>query len=584
VFFDYNQAGQQPAWTDAPNFDFSALQTNTHSAGNQNEEPAGAQVANMLLGNYQSVSQTNGVFFGAFRFHQFEMYGQDTWKVNRRLTLDYGLRWAYLGPTYTVQPFFANYFDPGLYNPAQAVTIDTTPGLAFGSICNPTTCPGLASYGNPDNGMVEEGHNGIAPGYAQHRFDNFGPRIGFAYDVFGDGTTALRGGAGIYFERVRQNGNSFDLLGNPPLTYTPNLFDGNVDTLSAAAIAAGVQSPVGILGFDKAGQVPTYYAYSLGIQRQLPKQFGLEIAYVGNVGRHEQYQTYFNATPLGSVLNTNGLPAASFSTYKGYTDINYTFYGGNSSYNALQTKLTRRFHSLTLTADYTYSKAIDLTDSDYGGSADTGQTSRVDYLNNPGYDYARAGFNRTHVFNVNYVYAIPEFRRNGSKFLHYLTGGWELAGITSMWSGTPIDLQINGNSGVQNGSPIYRPDYAGGSLYLSGHPGLRYFNPLVYTEPDLGTLGNVGRNFLTGPGFDNWNVSVYKDFRFTESMRLQLRLETFNTFNHTQFTLTGATAGLTSPGPGLAPTTGSGGTEGSSGMFNGTREPRNVQLGVKLYF
>lgn len=579
IFFDYNQAGQQPAWTDAPNFDFSATPSNPNTAGNTNDgESFGVQNANMLLGNYNTVTQSNGVFFGAFRFHQFEMYGQDTWKVNHKFTLDYGLRWAYLGPTYTVQPFFANYFDPGRYNPAQAVTINTTPGNYFGDICTlalsalpgGNSCVGLTNYGNPYNGIVQEGTNGIPPGYAKHRYDNFGPRLGFAYDVSGDGKTAIRGGIGIYYERVRQNGNSFDLLGNPPLTYTPTIFAGNVDNLSSAAVSGGALSPVTLLGFDKAGQVPTYYAYSLGVQRELPKRFSLEIAYVGNMGRHEQYQTYLNSVPLGT-YNTipSGTPVAALYPYKGFTDIDYTFYGGNSNYNALQAKLTRRFHSLTLTADYTYSKAIDLTDSDYGGSADTGGLSRTDYLNNPKYDYATAGFNHTHVFNVNYVYALPEFRRGDNRFLHYATGGWELAGITSMWSGSPLDLSISGTSGTLAGPAVYRPNYNGGSIYPSGHPGLEYFNPAVFSAPAPGTLGNVPRNLLTGPGFDNWNISVYKTFQFTESMRLQLRLETFNTFNHTQFTLPGGAINLSS---------------GTPGLLNGTRDPRNVQLGIKFYF
>ena len=170
VFFDYNQAGQQPVWTDTTFLKFDTGSGNPNDSNNY--------VANVLLGNFTQAQQSNGVFFGAFRFHQVEAFGQDSWKVNRRLTLDYGLRWAYLGPTYTVQPFFQNYFDPNLYDPAKAVTLNTTSGNFFGDICTAAlqaiagNCVGVTNFGDPFNGIVQEGH-GIPEGFAKHRYDNF---------------------------------------------------------------------------------------------------------------------------------------------------------------------------------------------------------------------------------------------------------------------------------------------------------------------------------------------------------------------------------------------------------------------------
>jgi hypothetical protein len=570
VFFDYNQAGQQPVWNDTEFFSFTP--------GSSNPNDSGSYVPNVLLGNYSSVSQSNGVFFGAFRFHQLELFGQDTWKVNRRLTLEYGLRWAYLGPTYTVQPFFQNYFDPSLYDPAQAVTIQTAVGSCpdgsgtgntIGSIC-PNT-------GNPFNGIVQENH-GIPPGFAKHRYNNFGPRFGFAYDPTGSGKTAIRGGGGIFYERIRQNVNSFDGLGNPPLSYTPTAFNGNIDDLGPQ-VATGPRFPVGLNAFDKAGQIPTVYGYSLSVQRELPWQTGLEVAYVGNQGRHLQYQYNLEATPVGSVLSLGGLPQPAFAPFKGYTNINFTKYDTNSSYNALQVKATRRFHKdLTLTADYVYSKAMDIEDCDNGngclaGNAGNGLTDPF----NPKLDWAASGFDRTHVFNFNYVYTLPEFRNSGS-FMRYVAGGWEISGITKFWSGVPLDVKSNnGNPG--NFVGVARPDLGSGDAYLDHSDKKSWLNPAVFIAPQPGTVGDIRRNAFRGPGINNWDISLFKNINFTEHVRLQLRLETFNTFNHTQPATINTT--FSSPGVGLPP---SPGTVGNSGEVTGYRDARNVQLGVKLYF
>jgi Carboxypeptidase regulatory-like domain/TonB-dependent Receptor Plug Domain len=581
IFFDYNQAGQQPVWTDTPNFTFDTGSGNPNDSGNP--------VANALLGNYTQVQQTNGVFFGAFRFHQVEAFGQDTWRVNRKLTLDYGVRWAYLGPTYTVQPFFQNYFDVTRYDPAQAVTLNTTPGNYFGDICSPALqnpgagspipagqCVGVTNFGNPYNGIVQEGH-GIPPGLANHRHDNFGPRFGFSYDPTGSGKTAIRGGGGVFYERIRQNVNSFDGLGNPPLSYTATVFNGNSANLGPQDIT-GVLAPTGLNAFDKQGQIPTTYGYSLGVQRELPWQTGLEVAYVGNLGRHLQYQYNLNATPVGSVLNLAGKTQPFFSNYLGYSNINYTKYDTNSEYNSLQAKLTRRFRrDLLVTADYVYSKASDIEDNDNGNiNATNGGGNALTDPFHPQRDWARAGYDRTHVFNLNYVYTFPEFRSSGTA-MRLLAGGWEWGGIWKYWTGPPLDVTINGNPG--NFVGVVRPDKGSGSAYVDHSNHLNWLNPAYMIKPADGTVGNVMRNAFNGPGINNWDMSLFKNFNFTESVRLQLRLETYNTFNHTQPAAINTV--FNSNAIGQAPTAT---TVGNSGLVTGYRDPRNIQLGLKLYF
>ncbi len=572
IFADENLNGQQPTWQENPSLNFGASSNNTMNTN--------SGLANTLLGNYTNVTQTNIYAFGHFHFQQYEAYAQDTWKATRKLTLDYGLRWVYPGPTYTVSPYYENYFDPGLYNPSQAVQINiarNTPGQV------PSQGTIIPGSGNPYNGIIREGTNGLPKGGADHRWNNFGPRLGFAYDMFGDGKTAIRGGAGVFYERIRQNNNSFDALGNPPLVYTPTIYSGNIDHISPALVNGAPLTPVGINAFDRKAQIPTTYGWSLGVQQELPYAIGMEIAYVGNTGRHQMFAEQLEQLPLGTTIKTPVLSnannvVAAILPYKGYNSINWTVFGANSSYNALQTRLVRRFHNdLTLNLDYTWSKAINLDDADnnFNSIPDNAQLKHF---------YGPAGYDRRNVFNAAYVYNFPDFRGHNT-FVRYLAGGWEWTGITRFWSGNPIDVRSNGNLGNGTGGNI-RPDFIGGSSTYTNQThsvpagqNPTWFNPGIFARPADGSFGTVRRNFLRGPGINNWDMSLFKNFNFTESARLQLRFEFFNVFNHAQWAnvnrnLSAPTAGQSFGGP----------NAGGSGQITSTRDPRILQLGGKFYF
>ena len=565
-FVNEVKSGQQPSFTEAASFNFGSGQSNLADTGNP--------VANLLLGNYQSVSQSNGIFYGSFKFYQWEIFGQDTWRATPHLTLDYGLRYAYLGPTYTYGKFLQNYFDPSRYNPANAAVIQTASGLTAGSITG----------GDPFNGTVLEGTNGIPSGLAKHRYNNFQPRVGFAYDVYGDGKTAFRGGAGIFNERIRQNNQSFDGLGNPPLSYTPQLFNGNIDNLSPNLVTSGTRFPVGINAFDKAGQIPTYYGYNLGVQQQLPHDVVASITYVGNTGRHEQYSYNLNTLPVGaanaivstatgqSLIQSVNQQANAIVPYKGYSSIFYTKYGATSNYNGLQTQLQRRFsRNLVVTANYTWSKTIDLTDDD-------NVTNEILDAYHPQRDRAVAGWDRRNVANVTYVYTAPDFQ-NKSFLYRGLLGGWELTGISRFWSGQPFTVTSNGNAGNLSGSGV-RADYtpqAGRPLYTKTYN--QWFDPTLFSRPLDNTLGNTSRNQFRGPGANNWNISLYKNVNFNENIRLQLRLETFNTFNHTQFALVNSGISANNPGQPIDSS-----NRSNAGSIGGTYDPRQIQLAGKIFF
>src|SRR3984885_9820842 len=277
LFADLNENGQEGTWQENPAFNFGA--------SNENPFNSNSGIGNTLLGNYTTVSQSNIFAYGHFHFFQYEGYVQDTWKVSPRLTLDYGLRYEFIGPTYTVSPYHAYYFSPSAYNGTDAVTINTAsniPGQA------PTQGSIIPGSGNPYNGMVKEGTPGFPKGGLNFRCNNFGPRLGFAYDVFGDGKTALRGGFGIFYERYEQNVFNFSSVSNPPTVYTPTIYGGNIGNLSSALVHGAPLTPSsGVLGPDQAGQIPTTYGYNLGLQRELPQKLVFDISYVGNVSRHQ---------------------------------------------------------------------------------------------------------------------------------------------------------------------------------------------------------------------------------------------------------------------------------------------------------
>ena len=584
LFADLNENGQEGNWQEAPAVSFAS--------STQNANNTGSGVANLLLGDYTNVTQSNIFAYGHFHFQQYEGYAQDTWKVSPRLTLDYGVRYEFVGPTYTTGAIHQYYFIPSAYNPANAVRINTAaniPGQA------PTQGTIISGSGNPYNGMVQEGTNGLPKGGLNNRYNNFGPRVGFAYDVFGDGKTALRGGFGIFYERYQQNVFNFGGISNPPVVYNPTIYGGQLGSLSPSLVNNAPQSPAStVLASDQTGQIPTTDGYNLGVQQQLPYGIGLYVSYVGNFSRHQLYNQELQQLPLGYTTSTPILSTVNNVTqailpYKGYNDIHYNVFGGTSRYNGLQVRVERRFSNrFTINADYTWSKAMDLDDVDTDTNVFPTYTNLKQFI-------APAGFDRRSVGNIQYVYNFPELKGH-NKLIAYTAGGWELSGVSQFWGGSPClnttnptadacDLSSSGNLG-NGGYGHIRPDYIGGQIRvkpnhltpLGSSP--MWFNPAAFAVPANGTFGNFHRNTIYGPGVDNYNVSVYKNVNITESIRFQLRFEGYNVFNHTQWSsLNTALTGVSTAGSSFA-----GGNAGNAGQINNVHDPRQLQLGGKFYF
>lgn len=556
-FWNTNLNAQQPSATDQLNINFGPNLQNTRDTGNT--------FANMLLGNYTQVNMSDGVYYGTFRFHGAEWYAQDSWKVNRKLTLEFGVRWVYYAPTYTKGKFLQYYFDPALYDPAKAVRLELTPGLTQGTI--------IPGSGDVANGMVQEGQNGYDRGFTRRRWNQYSPRFGFAFDPFGDGKTSIRGGGGIFWERIRQNNLNFDGLGNPPLAGNPSAYVGNIDQVNAQTFASGRKAPQAVRAWARDGKTPTIYSWSFGVQRQLPGAFALDLAYVGNTTRHLMDVRNINTLPLGATLGNNLLAsvnnvANAIRPFVGYSDINYTDFSAYSNYNAMQLRISRRFaKSLTANASYTWSKAMGVNETD---------TEGLPYAFDRRREYGPLDYDRTQIFTVDYVYELPKFAKSNG-FAKAIVNGWQLSGITRFWSGTPLTVASNGNLGTLAGSP--RANFLGGDPYEGGRTRFQWFNPLLFARPLDGQLGNTANGILRGPGINNWDASLFKNTQLSEKVRLQLRFEFFNVFNHTQFAA--VNTGISVPNPGQAVTQA---TRGRTGEVTSTRDPRTMQLGAKLYF
>lgn len=630
-------------------FNFSALDVG-------NPLNAGSPYANALLGTFAQYQQASVQLRNDFVYNNVEGFIQDTWKFNPRLTLDVGLRLSHYQPLYDKEGQLS-FFNPALFDRSRAPRIyfpvclnnagpctganrrAVDPALLTpGFIPTPanTQPPAFVNLLVPDSGDIINGIGQASQGYPRGGFESakvlFGPRLGFAYDPLGDGNTVVRGGFGVTYDRIRGD-LTIDAITNPPNVLQPTLFFGRLNDIPNLR-GSGVRAIPSVIGVDPGGELPTVYTYSLGVQRNVGWSTVVDVAYVGSQARHLARQRNLNAVPYlttfrreaqdptrfaGGVVpavepnlpaaysaagfsfsGANALPVDFLRPFPGYGDILYRSFDANSNYNGLQVGVTRRFKdNFTFGVAYTFSKTLTTSSDDNEITHPT--DSRA-------YDYRLAGFDRTHVLVVNYVYNLPKgSRRLGDNWLAKgLLDNWQLSGISQFVSGTPFELSLTGLGGLGArlvGAPTVNAGNLSGQqprLRLIGDPrmsggtnGLQ-INPGAFAIPAIGDIGPYPRNYLRNPGWNNHDLSVFKNFPFGgEGARyLQLRFEFFNILNHTQFTSFNGGAVTATPGSttavfnvrgsaACAATT----TLGSCfGEFNAARDPRIVQLAAKLYF
>ena len=577
IFWDRGRDIEGRSGTTNGAFDFGLNPTNPSNSGNA--------FANQLLGNFYQYSEANTrIPLLMFRY-VFDWYIQDTWKVTKRLTFDYGLRFDYSSWFYQ-NDGRASDFVPSLYNLANAPrqyqpALINGQRMAYDPVTGQTLSPAFISAyvpgtGSLSNGMLLQTASGVPKGFAKQPGVLLMPRFGLAWDIFGDGKTALRMGGGV-FRLTEDDGVNFGLKtvwGQQPGILTANVFNANISNLTTGT---GYIFPTQIGGLDLSTR-PTYYNYSFGIQRDLGRSLLLDVKYVGALGRHLIGGINVNALPLGTqfqhpdpTLPNSPCSAAAGSVsgclipnlvrpYPGYGDIIIMTNNDSSNYNALQATLNRRFsRGLEFGVSYTYSKSMDYDSQTRPTVTGAPPTCCVTPTYLPASrNYGPSDFNQTQVMTVNWQYDIPELKSD-NKLVSGVTRHWQISGVGSFSDGVPLNITPTFLSNTVGGGDYQRVNLTcNPNLSRSGRAASAYFNTSCIQFPGS-TLGNSGRNVIKGPGRNNFDFALFRNFHLgSEKRTLIFRAEAYNAFNHLQINTIDTSPRYNAAGVQINPTFGQG--------------------------
>jgi hypothetical protein len=542
--------------------------------------------SNALLGNFDSYQESNSRIAPTGRATTLEMFVQDNWRVTKRLTLDLGVRFSTYGP-YGQKNNVAASFEPELYLTSK------TPRLYYPAMNNGARVaydPATNTYapailigafvpnsGDTANGMALDDGSKYPKGLMPHHVMLPAPRLGFAYDPFGDGKMSIRGGFGLVYN-TRERVLLLDLVSNPPVQYTPTIYYGSMNTM---AQGAGTLFPGGGAGLSMSGNASSVMNTSLGVQRDIGFKTVLDVAYVGTLGRHLFQMRNLNTLPMGTrfaswaadpTKSGSPLPDSYLVPYKGYTSLNMEEYASSSNYHSLQVQANRRFaHGIQFGANWTWAKSLDYTSNDWG--------SVSQYVNRRVWNYGPSDFDKRQVVNLNWIWELPRASRLvNNPVVKAAFDNWEFAGVATFATGTPTTPSF---------STVDSVDMTGGGdgnrMIMNGNPNIssgdrtfnRWFNIGVFQRPANNTIGNMQRNALYKPGSNNFDLTLLKVIPIKERFKCQFRWEMYNAFNHTQFSNFNSSARFDAAGNQ---------TNTTFGQLTSTAAARVMQGSIRFFF
>jgi hypothetical protein len=570
----------------AGQFNFS---TDTNNPGDANYS-----YANALLGTFRDYTEIDAFSEVIGARYIAESYVQDTWKANRRLTFDYGVRFLWYTPWFSDRPaavFVPERYDPAktprMYQPAvvngRNVALDPVTGETLANVFVGSFVPGT---GDRYNGMVSSSDPNYPRGFRDNQGIEPEPRVGVAWDVTGDAKTAVHASAGLY-HNPHVNANGLDAMArNPPAQNTPSIFYGTMDTLLAAgAQGAFSNRPSGVFGIERDAKTPKSYNYSAGIQRELGWGTVLDVTYAGFQMRNGEMSTNINPVPDGAKFldlhpenrnpqnANNPKPDEFLRPYLGYQAITIRSHFGTAYYNSMQVQLNRRYiNGLQFAVAYTLAKTF--------GNGDSFNPLR------PGPEWNDAPDSATQLHNlvVNYTWDVP----NGSRMWNHLLtrgllDGWQVSGDTALVSGdwAGVSTSTTDNFDFTGGDGGTRARISGDVMCTSNcdpAPGGTgsYLNAAAFSRlTGRGDIGNAPRTVFRLPKIVNSNISAFKNFAIGGGRRIQFRWEMYNVFNHTQWLNINTNAQFNPAGEQV---------NANFGKATSARDPRIMQGAIRFTF
>lgn len=615
IYLEQNQKLQPSGTNYAGTYDFS-----DNAAGFTNN--TGYTFANAITGNFNQFNQTTNRQTFNVHYWNLEFFGQDNWRITSKLSLDYGLRMYHQSPQVDQAHTFA-YFDPATFSASQVPQqyYPTKVGgvrvgcAASAPITSGVGCPSgqtsnaaaiglyVPGSGTPGNGMHQVGVGGNpAASYSTAPLVP-APRVGFAYDVFGNGRTAIRGSYGLFYNRVDGN-QVYNMSGQPPITFTPAVFNSTIATIRSGAAGSGLFGPTNINTWTGRTPWDRVHNGNFGIQQAIGNSMVLDVAWVGNYGKNQALRYNINPIPLATTFNSASIDPTTNAVYS--TNILRTMYGkyagigtigaenflGHTNYNSLQASINRRlWKGLQFGVAYTWSRSLGTTA--YDPMLTPAQNEKRNYGPNSN--------DRPQNLQVNYTYNLPNAGKAlNNKFVGAFTDNWALSGVYSLTSGAPVTINTNisGNNLLAvTGSPdaTLRADVVGNAKAVpAASTGCTIvycapfaFNPNAFvapTTPVNGTidLGNESNNYVRLPRYDNLDLSLQKriPLHMGEGRGLSLRVQAFNALNHTQFTGAGTQGNLGTFGSAFTNLTGT----SAFGRLNAAAPARIMSFETRFQF